>query len=120
PGFIGDNNFSGAISLLANRDAGNEQRLIMQPGSIIQTTNTTANAVLLRSTSSDASTGDAALGGITITTIRSGNGGTITLDTATPTSVGNILQQDNSTVGLNAGPAGTVVLNVAAGLNVAD
>jgi hypothetical protein len=127
PGFIGSATFSGTISLRANRDGGNEQRIIMRPGSIMQTTNATANAILLRSTNSDNDVTNATFGGITLTSVKTGNGGTITVDTSpiiapatTPVGLGSIIQQDASTIGLDAGPAGTVVLNVASGLNGAD
>jgi fibronectin-binding autotransporter adhesin len=127
PGFIGSATFSGTISLRSNRDGGNEQRIIMRPGSIVQTTNATANAVLMRTSNSDNDVTNATFGGITLTSVKVGNGGTITVDTSpiiapatAAAGVGNIIQHDATTVGLDAGPNGAVVLNVASGLNGPD
>jgi hypothetical protein len=109
--------FVGTVSLLANQDLNNEQRLTMQSGSAVVTGNTTANAVLLQSRAVDTNAANATIGGIDLANITVGNGGTITVDTAPTggTFEGNITQAAGTV--LNAGASGRVVLHAVSLLN---
>src|SRR5262249_3534537 len=125
PGVIGGGGlglgFSGTVTMLANRDGGNEQRIIMRPQSSIQTSNSSANAILMQSNATDNSASDnGVIGGITLPQVTAGDGATITIDTApTPAFRGSIIQQDNTTT-VDAGPHGTVVLHAVNNLNGAN
>ena len=108
---IGGAGFSGTVTLTGNVDAGNEQRITMNAGSSIVTSNNSANAVLLTIKATDTNAANATIGGITLGNITVGDGGTITAlinSTGTDSITGNITQ----TVGtsLNAS-SGKVVLS---------
>jgi len=113
-GKIGDAGFSGTAFLLANRDAGNGQAITMRDGAAILTSNAGADAVHLeaRPAGTGAGTSDLApQGGIVLTNITVGDGGTITVNAAGGTAAGRqgtIVQRDGTL--LNAGATGTVKL----------
>jgi autotransporter-associated beta strand protein len=105
---IGSASFSGTVYLAGNRDLGNTLNLRMNAGASITTSNNTASAVLLEGFS----TNGTAAGGITLNNITVGDGGTITattVPTSQPASNGDIAGFSSSVV-LNAGPTGQVVL----------
>src|SRR4029079_5092137 len=96
-------------TLFANRDNGNEQRILMDGTTQIVTTNATANAVQMFVNATDTNANNATLGGVTVGTVTVGDGGTITIVGANgPTFAGNIIQILGTR--LNAGPNGHVVL----------
>ena len=114
--------FSGTVTLFANMDHGNGQVFVMNSGSLVTTTNTSANAVLIQPYSSAGSTGSASVipcGGAVLGNITTGSGGTITVNAggtaATDTSssrLGSIAQQPGTS--LNVG-TGTVILTALCG-----
>ena len=106
-GAIGGPGFSGTVFLSGNRDQGNTMNLRMNATSSIVTSNTSANAVYLEAYSNNGT----AAGGITVSSITTGNGGTITVTTVTANSSGDITAAGPGSV-LNAGPNGQIVLIV--------
>ena len=110
---IGGPSFSGTVDLQGNRDAGNAQVINMQVGSSIVTTNNSSNAVSLQNYSSSGSTGsdtDLPAGGVELSNITVGSGGTIFVNAAAGTVAtrqGSIVQHTGTL--LSAG-TGTVTL----------
>ena len=123
---VGGAGFSGQVYFGANRDQGNTGTLTMTGGvGSITTSNATANAVLLEDYGGVTGTVN---GILTLGNISVGNGGTITattvptlgtFDPAAPTSNGQIIAGTSSVV-LNAGANGTVVLTAAATTGTTD
>ena len=114
---IGGPGFVGTVTLQANQDGANEQRLHMDPAALIVTQNTTAGAVSLSVKATDTNVANATIGGIDLSNITVGDGGTITVDAApgTGNQQGNITQAAGTV--LNAGPDGKVVLDARSLLN---
>src|SRR5262245_27627223 len=119
---VGGAGFSGTVEMVMNRDAGNGQSLLMLAGSTITTANATADAVRLTGLSEAGSAGSAAAqtagvggGGISLSNITVGSGGTITVNTAGGTAGGRQggLGPLPGTL-LDAGPTGTVSLTARA------
>ncbi len=112
--------FSGAIEMEANRDADNGQCLSMEDNSVIATTNTGGDAIVLTDAPSTGGTDDIDLqiptGGIDLENVSCGNGGTITVNAAAHAAAeglesnqqGIIIQQPGSTI--DSGVNGTVSL----------
>jgi hypothetical protein len=113
---IGGAGYSGTIALRGSRDTVNEQQVIMDPTASVTTTNATANAVLITDTATDTAPGDSTIGGVILSNVTVGNGGTITVNAAlTSANQGRIIQAPGTV--LNAGPTGTVNLSATSLLN---
>lgn len=113
---IGGPTYAGTILLMANRDSGNEQRIRMNGLGSVETTNTGANAITMLVTASDGSASTATIGGVTLGNVKSGDGGTITIDAAaSETHFGNIRQLVGTRV--DAGNDGTIKLAAKSKLN---
>ncbi|MBX7106065.1 MAG: autotransporter-associated beta strand repeat-containing protein [Gemmataceae bacterium] len=101
--------FAGTVTMRANRDGGNEQRIIFSSTATLLTSSNAANAVEMYVTATDNSATNATLGGVLLGNITIGDGGTVLVDAAaTPTSQGRILQILGTRV--DAGVNGKVVL----------
>ena len=105
---IGGGSFSGTVYLAANRDLGNGLNLHMDAGASIVTSNTSPTAVVLEGFS----TNGTATGGIRLNSITVGDGGTINVSTVPTSQPGShgFISTFNSSVVLNAGLTGTVIL----------
>jgi hypothetical protein len=113
---VGGTTYSGTITLAGSRDTVNEQQVIMDPTASVVTTNATANAVLITDTATDTAPSDATIGGIILSNVTVGNGGTITVNAAlTSANQGRIIQVPGTQ--LNAGANGTVILDAISALN---
>lgn len=109
-GTIGGSGFSGKIRVQANRDAGNEQRILFGSGARIETSNATTEAILI-DIAAATNAGSTAAGGILLNgLILSGNGGTITLNAAAGTAAGRSGKIEWIDGLINAGTNGTVDL----------
>lgn len=109
------NEGSGLVTVNANSDASGSQGLVMNSGSSITTTNTTASAVIVNVNAAGGGTGGAQLNNI-----KTGNGGTITVNTAVGgnTSGGSIAQLSGGLLDANATGAtavGSIVLTTPTG-----
>ncbi len=117
---IGGSGFSGTVDIEANLDAGNEQTLVMSAGSSIVTSNTSASAVLLEAFSGDGSVGAIANGGVQLTNVTVGAGGTITVVAGVGAAAGrqgNITQLAGTLLDTSGGAGttyGSVVLTALA------
>ena len=113
---VGGAGFSGTIALRGSRDTVNEQQVIMDPTASVVTTNATANAVLITDTATDTAPSDPTIGGVVLSNVTVGDGGTITVNAAlTSANQGRIIQAPGTV--LNAGPTGTVNLSAVSLLN---
>lgn len=116
---IGGAGFSGTVFIQGSRDLVNEQRVSIDPLASIVTSNNSATAVIITNSATDTNVTNNTLGGIFLSNITVGDGGTITIDAApTATFQGRIVQ----TLGtkLDAGPTGTVNFNARSLLNGSD
>ena len=114
---IGGSTFGGTIKLEANRDGGNEQRILMDGLTTVQTTNTSATAVQMVVYATDNDATNATLGGITVGNVIVGSGGTVTLNAAaTATSQGNIRQIVGTRVDTGEGTVVIIARNLLNGV----
>ena len=114
---IGGSTFGGTIKLEANRDGGNEQRILMDGLTTVQTTNTSATAVQMFVYATDNDATNATLGGITVGNVIVGSGGTVTLNAAaTATSQGNIRQIVGTRVDTGEGTVVIIARNLLNGV----
>ena len=121
---IGGPGFSGTVALNANRDLTNGEGIYMDPTSAIVTSDDSPEAVDLDVTPFPTGIGydttNLGNGGVFLSNITVGDGGTITVDAGLPISgstEGTILQHLGTL--LDAGPDGTVVLSARASETVA-
>jgi autotransporter-associated beta strand protein len=106
---VGGSGFSGTVYLAGNRDTGNTLNLRLNAGASITTSNATTNAVFLEGWN----TNGTRAGGIILNNIKVGSGGTITATTASvAASQGTIIPFDTSVL-LDAGATGRIVLTAA-------
>jgi len=108
-----DTNFSvsstlgGTISLLANQGGAGASKFVMNAGSLVSTTNTGSNAVLI-----NVNTASGGTGGATLNNITAGSGGTVTVATNTGNNTTGGSITETASTALNVGTAGTINLAV--------